>query len=69
MRDNLSRFGVAVAAVAISALPLFGATTTYHIAPTHSDAQFAVTHLMISMVRGAFHGVNGTVVSGPPASK
>lgn len=62
MKEYLPRFGVAVAAVAVSALPLFGATTTYHIDPKHSDAQFAVTHLMISTVRGEFHGINGTVV-------
>jgi polyisoprenoid-binding protein YceI len=62
MRGYFSRFGVVVATVAISALPLFGETTTYHIDPKHSDAQFAVTHLMISTVRGEFHGVSGTVV-------
>lgn len=62
MKGYLPRFAVSVAAVAISGLPLFGGTTTYHIDPKHSDAQFAVTHLMISTVRGEFHGVNGTVV-------
>lgn len=62
MRGYFSRFGVTVAAAASFALPLLGGTTTYHIDPKHSDAQFAVTHLMISTVRGEFHGVNGTVV-------
>ena len=36
-------------------------TTTWQIDPKHSDAQFAVTHLMISTVRGEFHSINGTV--------
>jgi polyisoprenoid-binding protein YceI len=56
------RVTVAVAAVGLFSLPLLGGTTTYHIDPKHSDAQFAVTHLMISTVRGEFHGVNSTVV-------
>ena len=29
--------------------------------PQHSFAQFGVTHLMISKVRGEFHALNGTV--------
>jgi polyisoprenoid-binding protein YceI len=62
MNGYFPRFGVAVAAVALFALPLLGGTTTYRIDPKHSDAQFAVTHLMISTVRGEFHGINGTVV-------
>jgi polyisoprenoid-binding protein YceI len=43
-------------------LPASAGTTTYHIDPRHSSADFGVTHLMISTVRGEFHGVNGTVV-------
>jgi polyisoprenoid-binding protein YceI len=35
--------------------------TSYKIDPRHSSAQFAVTHLMISKVRGEFHALNGTV--------
>lgn len=41
------------------------ATTTYKIDPAHSSAQFAVRHLMITNVRGAFSGVTGTVVYDP----
>jgi polyisoprenoid-binding protein YceI len=37
-------------------------TTTYQVDPRHSSANFAVTHLMISTVRGEFHGVNGSIV-------
>jgi polyisoprenoid-binding protein YceI len=46
-----------VLAVAVDA-----GTTTWQIDPKHSDAQFAVTHLMVSTVRGEFHSINGTVV-------
>jgi polyisoprenoid-binding protein YceI len=41
--------------------PAVAGPTTYKIDPQHSSAQFAVTHLMISKVRGEFHAVNGTV--------
>jgi polyisoprenoid-binding protein YceI len=54
---------VAVAGFAAGlSLPASAGTTTYQIDPRHSSANFAVTHLMISTVRGEFHGVNGTVV-------
>jgi polyisoprenoid-binding protein YceI len=47
-------------AVALS-LPAAAATSTWQIDPNHSAAQFAVRHLAISTVRGAFTKVNGTV--------
>jgi len=43
-------------------LPASAGTTAYQIDPRHSSANFAVTHLMISTVRGEFHGVTGTIV-------
>lgn len=43
-------------------LPASAATNTWQIDSKHSDAQFAIMHLMVSTVRGEFHGVNGTVV-------
>ena len=46
---------------AVACLPSFAKATAYKIDPQHSSAQFAVTHLMISNVRGEFHAVNGTV--------
>jgi polyisoprenoid-binding protein YceI len=61
MKGYIRRFTVAAAVVALFSLPLLAGTTTYKIDPKHSDAQFAVTHLMISTVRGEFHGINGTV--------
>jgi polyisoprenoid-binding protein YceI len=35
--------------------------TVYTIDPAHSSAQFVVRHLMITNVRGAFSGVQGTI--------
>jgi len=43
-------------------LPASAGTTTYQIDPRHSSAEFGVKHLMISTVRGEFHGVTGTVI-------
>lgn len=62
MKGYIRRFVVSSGAAALLSLPLVAGPTTYQIDPKHSDAQFAVTHLMISTVRGEFHGINGTVV-------
>jgi polyisoprenoid-binding protein YceI len=62
MKTNLSRWMFTGALAAAVCLPAVAGTETYKIDPRHSAAQFAVTHLMISTVRGEFHGVNGTVV-------
>jgi polyisoprenoid-binding protein YceI len=62
MKGLVGRITLGVVAAAALSLPLLAGTTTYQIDPKHSDAQFAVTHLMISTVRGEFHGINGTVV-------
>ena len=62
MKRYFRRFMVGASVAAIFSLPLRAGTTTYQIDPKHSDAGFAVTHLMISTVRGEFHGINGTVV-------
>jgi polyisoprenoid-binding protein YceI len=62
MKTNLSRWISAGALAAAMCLPAAAGTETYKIDPRHSAAQFAVTHLMISTVRGEFHGVNGTVI-------
>ena len=34
----------------------------YKIDPAHSSAQFSVRHMMISTVRGQFHGITGTII-------
>ena len=51
---------VAVLAATLS-LPTAAATSIWQIDPNHSAAQFAVRHLAISTVRGAFTKVNGTI--------
>jgi polyisoprenoid-binding protein YceI len=53
---------ISVAALAATlSLPTAAATSTWQIDPNHSAAQFAVRHLAISTVRGAFTKVNGTI--------
>src|SRR5260370_19324239 len=37
----------------------------YKLDPAHSNAQFTVRHMMITNVRGAFSGVQGTAVYDP----
>jgi polyisoprenoid-binding protein YceI len=55
------RFTILAAATLLCSLPGIAATSTWKIDPAHTSAQFAVKHLMISTVRGAFSKVNGTV--------
>jgi polyisoprenoid-binding protein YceI len=42
---------------------------TWYLDPNHSAAQFAVRHMGISTVRGAFTKIGGTVVDSPDLSK
>jgi polyisoprenoid-binding protein YceI len=54
----------AISAIALAgalSLPAAAATSTWQIDPNHSAAQFAVRHLAISTVRGAFTKVSGTI--------
>ncbi len=62
MNGSFSKVGMLAGLAAALALPASAGTTTYQIDPRHSSAGFGVTHLMISTVRGEFHGVAGTVV-------
>ena len=61
MGHVLSRIVVAAGLAAVLSLPAAAATSTWQIDPAHSSAQFAVKHLAISTVRGAFTSVNGSV--------
>lgn len=61
MRCYWSRVVVLGGLVAALGFPVCAKTTSYKLDSQHSSAQFAVTHLMISKVRGEFHAVNGTV--------
>ena len=61
MGHFLTRAISATALAAALSLPAAAATSTWQIDPNHSSAQFAVRHLAISTVRGAFTKVSGTV--------
>jgi polyisoprenoid-binding protein YceI len=58
---KLPRTFIVTAAVAVFSLPAAAAPSQWQIDSQHASAQFAVKHLMISTVRGEFHGVTGTV--------
>ena len=58
---KLSRSFAAAGLAAILALPAAAAPSQWQIDSQHASAQFAVKHLMISTVRGEFHGVTGAV--------
>jgi len=58
---KLSRSFSGIALAAMLSLPAAAATSQWQIDAHHSAAQFAVKHLMISTVRGEFHGVTGTI--------
>ena len=61
MGQLFSRIAVAAALAAALSLPAAAATSDWQIDPMHSSAQFAVKHLAISTVRGAFTSVKGSV--------
>ncbi len=57
----LPRTTIVAGLAAIFSLPVLAATSNWQIDPAHSSAQFAVRHLAISTVRGAFSSVKGAV--------
>ncbi len=59
---KLIQWAAGIGLAAVLAVSANAGTSTWQIDPKHSDAQFAVTHLMISTVRGEFHSINGTVI-------
>jgi polyisoprenoid-binding protein YceI len=62
MKLSFPQLAVTAGLAAALAFPASAGTTTWQIDPQHSSAQFGVTHLMISTVRGEFHGLKGTVI-------
>jgi len=48
-------------ALVLFAAPAFAGTSTWEIDTAHTNAQFAVKHLMVSTVRGTMGPVTGTV--------
>jgi polyisoprenoid-binding protein YceI len=61
MKKEFSRIATFAGLAMVLSLPVGAATTTWQIDPQHSSAQFAVRHLAISTVRGAFSKVSGTL--------
>src|SRR5271165_857069 len=51
----------AIAALAVFALPVSAHASDWVFDTAHTSAQFAVRHMMVSTVRGAFSGVSGSV--------
>jgi len=51
-----------LAATVLLSLPAAAAPSQWAVDSHHSSAQFAVKHLMISTVRGQFHGITGTII-------
>ena len=62
MNRYVSRIAVIVGMTVGLSLPAAAATSTWQIDPQHSSAQFAVRHLGLSTVRGAFSKLSGTMV-------
>jgi len=61
MSRYFSRIAILAGLAAGMSLCAGAATTSWQIDPAHSSAQFAVKHLSISTVRGAFTSVKGTI--------
>jgi len=61
MSHFLTRAVYSTALAAALSLPAAAAASTWQLDPNHSSAQFAVRHLGLSTVRGAFTKVNGTI--------
>ena len=62
MGQRISRIAGAAGLATVLTLPAAAATSNWQIDPAHSAAQFAVRHMAISTVRGAFSKVTGTMV-------
>jgi polyisoprenoid-binding protein YceI len=61
MGQTFVRIAGSLSLAAALAFPAMAATSDWQLDPAHSAAQFAVKHLAISTVRGAFTKVQGTV--------
>ena len=58
---GISRIAILATLALGLSLPAATATSTWQIDPQHSSAQFAVRHLGLSTVRGAFSKLSGTM--------
>lgn len=62
MSKYLSRIATLAGLAAAFSLPAAAGTSNWQIDPQHSSAQFAVRHMAISTVRGAFSKITGTLM-------
>jgi polyisoprenoid-binding protein YceI len=62
MNRYFSRIAVLAGLAMALSLPTSAANATWQIDPQHSSAQFAVRHLGLSTVRGAFSKLSGTMM-------
>jgi polyisoprenoid-binding protein YceI len=62
MNRYLSRIAVLAGLATALSLPAGAANSTWQIDPQHSSAQFAVRHLGLSTVRGAFSKLSGIMI-------
>jgi len=58
---RISQIAVLAGVASGLSLPAAAASSTWQIDPAHSSAQFAVRHLGLSTVRGAFSKLSGTM--------
>jgi len=58
---RVSRIAILASMASGLSLPASAATSAWRIDPQHSSAQFAVRHLGLSTVRGAFSKLSGTM--------
>ena len=61
MNRYFSRIAILSSMALGLALPAVAANSTWQVDPQHSSAQFAVRHLGLSTVRGAFSKLSGTM--------
>ena len=66
---RISRIAILASITLGLSLPAAAAGSTWQIDPQHSSAQFAVRHLGLSTVRGAFSKLSGTVLLDEDISK
>lgn len=62
MNKKLLRLATLAGLAQALSLPAGAANSNWQIDPAHSSAQFAVRHLTLSTVRGAFSKLSGTMV-------
>ena len=57
----MKKFITVAALIAFASLPALAQTTTWQVDPAHTNSQFAVKHLGVSTVRGAFTKTTGQI--------